>query len=150
MLLSTYCSSGLTLARVATVKTEPTVYSYDDLERDGSTMWDGVTQPHALQNLRQIKAGDTALIYHTGDERAVVGIADVTRGYYVNPESDDPKMAVCDVRAKKRLIQPVTLAQIKAHPELKDWDLVRLARLSVVPVSNSQGKILQSLAKATK
>ena len=129
------------------LKTEPAVYSYDDLERDGSTMWDGVTQPHALQNLRQIQKGDTALIYHTGDERAVVGIAAVTRGYYVNPEHDDPKLAVCDVQAEKRLPRSVSLAQIKAHPDLKDWDLVRLARLSVVAVSDAQWSILQSLAK---
>src|SRR5687768_8440581 len=105
------------------LKTEPSVYSFDDLERDGQTMWDGVTQPHALQNLRKVTKGDIAIIYHTGDERAAVGLADVTRGYYVNPEQDNAKLAVCDVKAKQRLKQPVTLAQIKAHPELKDWDL---------------------------
>ncbi|MBV9864782.1 MAG: EVE domain-containing protein [Abitibacteriaceae bacterium] len=129
------------------LKTEPTVYSYDDLERDGSTMWDGVSQPHALQNLRKMEKGDIALIYHTGDERALVGIAEVVRGYYVNPEHDDPKLAVCDVKAKKRMARPVTLAEIKAHPELKDWDLVRLARLSVVPVSGAQWGLLQEMAK---
>ena len=129
------------------LKTEPSVYSYDDLERDGSTMWDGVTQPHALLNIRKIAQGDTALIYHTGDERAVVGIADVIKGYYVNPEKDDPKLAVCDVQARTRMQRPVTLAEIKAHPELKDWDLVRLARLSVVSVSDTQWKLLQQMAK---
>jgi predicted RNA-binding protein with PUA-like domain len=132
------------------LKTEPSVYSYADLERDGTTMWDGVTQPHALQNLRKIQEGDTALIYHTGDERAAVGIADVARGYYVNPEQDDPKLAVCDVRAKQRLLRPVTLSEIKVHPQLKDWDLVRLARLSVVPVSEEQWRILQALAEEQK
>ena len=129
------------------LKTEPNVYSYDDLERDGSTMWDGVTQPHALQNIRRIEAGDLALIYHTGDERAVIGIAEVTRGYYINPELDDPKLAVCDVKAKERLPKPVTLKEIKARDELKDWDLVRLARLSVVAVSEAQWKILQEMAR---
>jgi predicted RNA-binding protein with PUA-like domain len=129
------------------LKTEPTVYSYADLERDGETMWDGVSQGHALQNIRKMAEGDLALIYHTGDERAAVGLADVVRGYYVNPELDDPKLAVCDVRAKEKLPKPVTLAQIKAHPELKDWDLVRLARLSVVPVSDQQWKILCELAE---
>ena len=132
------------------LKTEPKIYSYDDLERDGTTMWDGVTQPLALQNLRKIKKGDLALIYHTGDERAVVGIAEVTRGYYVNPEQDDPRLAVCDVRAKERLPRPVTLAEIKAHPHLKDWELVRLARLSVVPVSDAQWQILQAMAQESK
>lgn len=130
------------------LKTEPSVYSYDDLERDGETMWDGVTQPHALQNLRLIQKGDTAIIYHTGDERAAVGLATVTKGYYVNPEYSDPKLAVCDVKAKQRLAKPVTLAQIKATPELKDWDLVRLARLSVVAVSEEQWGVLQKMANA--
>lgn len=131
------------------LKTEPDAYSYDDLERNGQTMWDGVTQNQALQNLRKIEAGDLALIYHTGDERAIVGIADVVRGSYVNPEEENPKLAVCDVRAKSRLEKPVTLAQIKAHPPLQNWDLVRLARLSVVPVSDEQWKIVRALAEAS-
>lgn len=129
------------------LKTEPSVYSYDDLERDGSTMWDGVTNPTALQNIRKMEKGDIAIIYHTGDERQAVGIAEVTRGYYVNPEHDNPKLAVCDVKAKERLKNPVTLAQIKALLELKDWDLVRLSRLSVVPVNDKQWKVVQKLAK---
>jgi len=128
------------------LKTEPTVYSYTDLEREGETMWDGVTQNHALQNLRKIERGDVAIIYHTGDERAAVGIAEVTRGSYVNPEFEDEKLAVCDVRAKEKLPKPVTLAQIKAHAQLQNWDLVRLARLSVVAVSDEQWRILQQLA----
>jgi predicted RNA-binding protein with PUA-like domain len=136
----------IVLMAIWLLKTEPSVYSYEDLERDGETMWDGVTQPHALQNIRKIEKGDTALIYHTGDERAWVGIAEVTRGYYVNPEHDDPKLAVCDVKAKSRVLRPVTLAQCKAHPDLKDWDLVRLARLSVVAVNDAQWKVLCKLA----
>lgn len=129
------------------LKTEPSVYSYEDLERDGETMWDGVSQPHALLNLRKMEKGDIAIIYHTGDERAAIGLADVVKGYYVNPELDDPKLAVVDVRAKKKLKNPVTLKQVKAHPVLKDWDLARLARLSVVAVSDEQWKIVQELAK---
>jgi predicted RNA-binding protein with PUA-like domain len=131
------------------LKTEPNVYSYDDLVRDKCTMWDGVTQNHALQNIRKIEKGDLALIYHTGDERAIVGIAEVVRGYYINPEEDDPKLAVCDVKAKNRLKNPVTLKQIKTRDDLKDWDLVRLARLSVVAVSDEQWKIVQEMAEAT-
>jgi predicted RNA-binding protein with PUA-like domain len=123
------------------------VYSYDDLERDGSTMWDGVTNNAALKNIRQMQEGDLAVIYHTGDERAAVGIADVVRGYYVNPEHDDAKLAVCDVRAKSRLPKPVTLAQVKAHPDLQTWDLVRQARLSVLPVNDDQWKILCALSE---
>ncbi len=129
------------------LKTEPSVYSYDDLERDGETMWDGVTNNTALQNIRKMQQGDLAIIYHTGDERSAIGLADVSRGYYVNPEQDDPKLAVCDVKAKARLPKPVTLAQVKAHPELQNWDLVRLGRLSVVPVSDEQFRILQELAE---
>jgi len=129
------------------LKTEPSVYSYADLERDGETMWDGVTNNAALKNIREMEAGDLAIIYHTGDERAAVGIADVVKGYYVNPEHDDPKLAVCDVKAKERLKNPVTLAQVKAHPQLKEWDLVRLGRLSVVPVSAGQWKLLRELAE---
>jgi predicted RNA-binding protein with PUA-like domain len=128
------------------LKTEPSVYSYDDLERDTETMWDGVTNTTALKNIRAIGDGDIALIYHTGDEKAWVGIADVTKGYYVNPEHDDPKLAVCNVKAKTRLPNPVTLAQIKAVPELTDWELVRISRLSVVPVSEDQYAIISRLA----
>jgi predicted RNA-binding protein with PUA-like domain len=129
------------------LKTEPSVYSYADLERDGETTWDGVTNPQALQNIRKMQQGDLAIIYHTGDERQAVGLADVTRGYYVSPEEDNPKLAVCDVRAKSRLKKPVTLAQAKAHPQLQSWDLMRLARLSVVPVSEEQWHILRQLAE---
>lgn len=128
------------------LKTEPSVYSYGDLERDGETMWDGVTNNAALKNIRAIETGDLAIIYHTGDERAAIGVAEVSRGYYVNPEMDDPKLAVCDVKAQKRLTNSVTLAQIKAHPALQNWDLVRQSRLSVVPVSTEQWQILQKLA----
>lgn len=130
------------------LKTEPTVYSYADLERDGSTMWDGVTNNTALMHIRNIKDGDLALIYHTGDERRIMGTAEVTRGYYVNPEHDDSKLAVCDVKVKDKLENPVTLAQIKAVPELAGTDLVRLGRLSVVPISEDHWEILQKMAQS--
>lgn len=128
------------------LKTEPSVYSWDDLERDKSTMWDGVTNTTALKNIRSIEKGDTALIYHTGDEKQWVGIAEVTKGYYVNPEHDDPKLAVCDVKAKKKLKQPVTLAEIKAVPEFAQWELVRISRLSVVPVPEEIWEKLKGMA----
>lgn len=128
------------------LKTEPSNYSWQDLEKDGETMWDEVTNNLALIYLRQVEAGDTALIYHTGDERSWVGIAEVTRGYYINPEHDNPKLAVCDVAAREKLQSPVTLAQVKAVPELADWDLVRQGRLSVVPVTDAQYAIIRNLA----
>ncbi len=127
------------------LKTEPSNYSLADLERDGETMWDGVGNNQALQNIRLMEAGDLALIYHTGDEKCIVGLADVTRGFYVNPEFSDPKLAVCDVKFRARLERPITLAQIKTVPELVDWALVRNSRLSVVPVSEAQWKIVQTL-----
>ena len=126
-------------------KTEPADYSYADLERDGQTMWDGVTNNLALKHLREVKTGDTALIYHTGDERRIVGVAAVVRGYYVNPDFDDDKLAVCDVEAREALQTPITLAQIKADPRLADWALVRNSRLSVVPVTEQQWQIVQEL-----
>lgn len=128
------------------LKSEPSVYSYDDLERDIQTMWDGVENNLALQHLRQIQTGDIALIYHTGDERQIVGVADVVRGYYVNPELDNEKLAVCDVKARERLETPITLKQIKAEPKLSGWALVRNSRLSVVPVSDLEWQIVLELA----
>ncbi len=128
-------------------KTEPDNYSYADLERDGQTMWDGVENNLALKYLREVKTGDTALIYHTGDERRIVGVADVARGYYVNPDGDDDKLAVCDVAAREALETPVTLAQIKAEPKLRDWALVRNSRLSVVPVTEQQWQIARQLTQ---
>ena len=127
------------------LKTEPNVYSYADLERDIQTMWDGVTNNLALKYLREIQTGDLALIYHTGDEKCIVGVADVVRGYYVNPEKDDDKLAVCDVEARYRLKTPVTLSQIKAEPKVHDWALVRNSRLSVVPVSEQQWQTVREL-----
>lgn len=127
------------------LKSEPLVYSYDDLERDGQTMWDGVENNLALKHLREIQTGDTVLIYHTGDERRIVGVAAVVRGYYINPELDDDKLAVCGVKARERLKTPVTLKQIKAEPKLADWALVRNSRLSVVPVTDEQWQTVQQL-----
>ena len=127
------------------LKTEPSNYSYDDLERDTQTMWDGVTNNLALKHLRAVKTGDMALIYHTGSQRQIVGVAEVTRGFYVNPNFDDEKLAVCDVAAREMLETPITLAQIKAEPKLNDWALVRNGRLSVVPVSDGQWQTVQQL-----
>ena len=128
------------------LKTEPSVYGWDDLARDGRTMWDGVTQPLALKYLRLIEEGDVAIIYHTGDERACIGTAQVVRGAYMNPEHDDPKLAVCDIALGQKWKKPVTLAQIKAHPQLQGWDLIRLSRLSVVPTSAEQMQVLEEMA----
>ena len=104
-----------------------------------------MTNNLALKYLREVKTGDTALIYHTGDERQIVGLVEVTRGFYVNPSFDDPKLAVCDVRARESLKKLVTLKQIKAAPKLSEWALVRNSRLSVVPVSEREWQTVREL-----
>ena len=116
-------------------KTEPDDYSYADLEHDGRTIWDGVKNNWALKNLREVKKGDQALIYHTGKERAVAGVAKVVSDPYPDPEAGDPKLVVVDVVPAGAWPQPVTLAAIKADPAFSDFALVRFSRLSVMPVS---------------
>lgn len=127
-------------------KTEPTHYSYDDLERTQSTLWDGISNNLALKNLRMVKKGDEVFIYHTGDERQVVGIAVVTSNPHADPKHNDPKLAVVDIKAGRRLRRAVILAEIKADKVLKNFDLIRLPRLSVVPVSDLQWQRLLELS----
>ena len=128
------------------LKSEPENYSYADLERDGATVWDGVANNAALLHIRAMRPGDLALIYHTGDERQAVGLAEVTSAPYADPKLGDPKLAVVDVRPLRRLPRPVTLAQVKADPAFADFALVRQGRLSVVPVSPAQWERLLALA----
>jgi predicted RNA-binding protein with PUA-like domain len=118
------------------LKTEPSSYAYDDLEREQTTVWDGVTNPQALNNIRQMRPGDRALIYHSGDERAAVGLAEIVSGPYADPNLDDNRLVVVDVRAVWRLTRPITLAAIKADPAFAQFGLVRQGRLSIVPVSD--------------
>lgn len=127
-------------------KTEPTHYSYADLERDKKTVWDGVSNNLALKNLRMVKKGDEAFIYHTGDEKQLVGIAEVTSSPHPDPKGNDAKLAVVDIKPKTRLKRAVTLAEIKNDKALKTFDLVRLPRLSVMPVNNEQWKRLLEMA----
>ncbi len=117
------------------LKTEPSSYSLDDLQRDGSTVWDGITNPAAVNNIRKMKQGERCFFYHTGDEKRIVGIAKVNCDPYADPKSPDGKLAVIDLAFDKRLKNPVTLAQIKADKFFADWLLVRQGRLSVVPTS---------------
>jgi predicted RNA-binding protein with PUA-like domain len=128
------------------LKTEPDAYSYDELARDGVTVWDGVANNAALLYLRAMAPGDQALIYHTGDERRAVGLAEVTSAPYPDPKLDDPKLVVVDVRALGPLPAPVGLAAIKADPFFADFALVRQGRLSVVPVSPEQWARLLAMA----
>jgi predicted RNA-binding protein with PUA-like domain len=119
------------------LKTEPTVYSFADLEREGTTIWDGVTNPVAVKNLRGMKPGEQLLIYHTGDEKRVVGTANV-----VSVDPSDPKNPQVKIKAGKAISKPVTLAEVKANQLFVDSPLVRQGRLSVVPLTEPQYKLL--------
>jgi len=119
-------------------KTEPGAYSWQQLARAGRTAWDGVRNALALKHLAAVAKGDEVLIYHTGDEKAAVGIAEVVRAPYPDPKQRDPKLLVVDIRPVRALSQPVALSAMRANPRLEGFDLLRLPRLSVVPVSPGQ------------
>jgi len=128
------------------LKTEPDAYSFADLEREGSTVWDGVTNNVALKHMRVVKAGDLALVYHTGDERQAVGLAEITSNPYPDPRQNDPKLIVFDLRPLRRLPRPVALAQVKADARFANFELVRQARLSVMPVNQPYRALFLALA----
>jgi len=119
------------------LKTEPTEYSFADLQRDKQTIWDGVTNPVAVRNLRTMTAGTRLVIYETGDHKTAVGTASV-----VSVDAADPKKPIVKIKAGKPLAEPVSLAQIKANKLFADSPLVRIGRLSVVPLTNAQYKAL--------
>ncbi|MGH7860191.1 MAG: EVE domain-containing protein [Candidatus Binatia bacterium] len=131
-------------------KTEPSTYSFDDLRKEGKTTWDGVKNPQALRNLAQIEPGDRVLVYHTGDEKAVVGVARAVGEPRPDPRKKEPKLLVVDVEAVKPLRRPVTLAAIKGDTRFGGFDLVRLPRLSVMAVSDAQWAAIESLSKETE
>jgi len=124
------------------LKTEPSTYGYDDLEKAKRAVWDGVANPVALRNLRAMKVGDRVIVYHTGDEKAAVGLAEVVRAAYPDPKAKDERMVVVDLEARGRLPRPVPLAEIKALAVFEDSPLVRQGRLSVVPLTAAQWKAL--------
>jgi len=128
-------------------KSDPDTYSFADLERDGKTVWDGVANNLALKHLRSARRGDAVLVYHTGEEKAVVGLAEVARDAYPDPKQKDPRLVVVDLAAGKRLARPVPLAEIKQQASLKDFYLVRMPRLSVMPVSDAQWNAIMKLGK---
>lgn len=128
------------------LKTEPSSYSFQDLVRDRKTTWDGISNPVALKNLRTVSKGDTLLIYHTGDEKQVVGYAKATSEAYPDPKLGDPKRVVIDIAAGKPLGKPVPLSAFRADAVLKGTDLVRLSRLSVVPLNAAQLARVEKLA----
>lgn len=120
------------------MKTEPSTYSFADLAREGRAVWDGVKNPVALKHMRAMRTGDAVMIYHTGDEKAVVGLAKVVSEAYPDPKNKDPKLLVVDLAAGRPLARPVALAAIKADTAFADLGLVRMGRLSVMPASDRQ------------
>ena len=128
------------------LKTEPSVYAYEDLEHDGRAVWDGVSNPLALKHIRSMKAGDLTFIYHTGDEKRIVGIAEIVSDPYPDPKQSDPKLVVVDLKPRQKLAKPVPLAAGKSRREFADFELVRMGRLSVMPVSPQRWKKLLEMA----
>ena len=128
------------------LKSDPEHYSFSDLERDGQTIWDGISNNLALKNLRNVRRGDLVMVYHTGNERAVVGLAKAASDPYPDPQQKDARLAVIDLQAKEKLPRPVPLDEIRKSSALKDFDLVRLPRLSVMPVSDDQWTTILAMA----
>ena len=129
-------------------KEEPTHYSYDDLVRDGKTSWTGVKNPLAQKHLRSVKKGDRIFYYHTGDEKSVVGVAKAVGDAYPDPKDRSGKLYAVDVAPVKKLPRPVTLAEVKAQAAFKDFPLVRISRLSVMPVTDAEWSRIEKMASA--
>jgi predicted RNA-binding protein with PUA-like domain len=128
------------------VKTEPSAYSFEDLVREGRTAWTGVNNAQARIHLRAMKSGDLVLVYHTGGVKAVVGIAKVAKAPYADPAGDDPKAVVVDLVPVRPLATPVPLSVLRERAELHEWDLLRMGRLSVLPVPTAAWRAVESLS----
>ena len=127
-------------------KEEPSNYSYDAFAKDKKTVWSGVKNPVAQRNLRSVKKGDSVFYYHTGDEKSVVGIATASCDAYPDPKDKTGKAYVVDIVPVKKLKRPVTLKEIKADARFKDFPLVRISRLSVMPVTDAEWKRIEAIA----
>jgi predicted RNA-binding protein with PUA-like domain len=128
------------------LKSEPSVYSFEQLVRDGRTVWDGVRNAQALIHLRAMKKGDEAFFYHTGNVKALVGLAKIASAPYADPDAGDPKLVVVDLVPVRVLPKAVPLSAIKAELSMAALGLVRQSRLSVVPVAPEQWKRLLAMA----
>jgi predicted RNA-binding protein with PUA-like domain len=127
------------------LKTDADVYPFDQLEQERRTVWDGVTNALALKHIRSMAPGDVALIYHSNVGKELVGLARITSAAYADPKRNDPKLAVVDLEADRRLPRRVTLSAIKADPAFADLALVRMSRLSVIPVPPEHWKKLLAM-----
>jgi predicted RNA-binding protein with PUA-like domain len=130
------------------VKEEPEHYSYDQLERDRKTVWAGVKNPLAQKHLRTIRKGDRIFYYHTGKEKAVVAIAKALGDAYPDPQDEDGRLFVVEVAPEKKLARPVTLAEIKADAAFASFPLVRMARLSVMPVTDAEWARIEKMSRS--
>ena len=129
-------------------KEEPEHYSFDAFVRDGSTTWTGVKNPVAQRNLRSVRKGDLVFYYHTGKEKAVIAIAKASSNAYADPNDSSGKLSVVDVVPDKRLKRPVTLAEIKADKSFGSFPLVRMSRLSVMPVTDDEWARIEALSRS--
>jgi len=129
------------------LKSEPGAYPWDQLVKDGRTHWDGIRNHQAANNLKAMKRGDRAFFYHSGEERAIVGIVEIVKEAYPDPSDPDGRFVMVDVKAVRAVKTPVTLTAIKAEPKLKNLALVRQSRLSVVPVAADEWKLLCAMAQ---
>lgn len=125
----------------------PRGYSFERLREDRRTVWDGVHNNLALKHMRNMRRGDLVLFYHTGGERRAVGIMEVAKGPYPNPDEDDERFVVVDVRYGEPLKNPVTLERMKKEPALRNWELLRISRLSVMPVPADIWKLIIRMSK---
>ena len=129
------------------VKEEPENYNFDQFMADGHTVWSGVKNPVAQRNLRAMKKGDRVFFYHTGKQKAVVGTATVTVEAYPDPKDKRGSLVVVELAPDKKLKRPVTLAEIKSSGSFADWALVRVPRLSVMPVTEDQWAAVEAMAR---
>lgn len=128
-------------------KQEPSCYSFDQLQKDGSTSWDGVANAVAQKHLKNTKKGDQVFFYHTGNDKAVVGVMQIAADPVPDPGDDSGKLFTVTVKPVKKLKHPVTLAAIKADKAFADWELVRISRLSVMPVSDELWKRIEAMSE---
>ncbi len=131
-------------------KEESTDYSYEDLVRDGKTVWSGVRNPVAQKHLRAVKKGDRIFFYHTGKEKAIVGVARAGGNAYPDPADPGGKLVAVDVLPVEKLPRPVTLAAVKADPSFRDFPLVRIGRLSVMPVSDAEWSRIEKMSRSSR
>jgi predicted RNA-binding protein with PUA-like domain len=129
-------------------KEEPSSYSFEEFTRDGGTTWSGVKNPLAQKHLRSVKKGDNVFYYHTGNEKAIVGVARAANDAYPDPKDKSGKAVIVDLTPVRALGRPVTLAEIKASKAFATFPLTRLPRLSVMPVSDSEWKEIERLSRS--